>query len=372
MREQISRLLVIVLCLLVVVAPARAQSHGPRQRPEAPQLVLPTVSASMTDDEIAAALNTWFAGYAAGGQFSGVALVARGGREIFAGAYGEADRAAHAANGADTRFSTASIGKAFTHVAILQLVEAGRLSLTTTLGEVIPDYPNASARVATIEQLLTHRGGISDIFGPAFREAPKDRFTSNAAYYAFVSQQPQMFTPGAREEYCNGCYIVLGEIIARVSGLSYEDYIAQRIFAPAGMTRSGFFRNDQLPTDSARFYGSPRGPGGEIEDVSAFHGVAGNGAGGAYATARDLLAFDNAVREHRLLNAESAAHFLRGAPETGRATARIGRAGGGPGVNGMLMGDGAWTVILLTNRDPPFAETAGPQVFSLFAGPART
>lgn len=371
MREHIGRLLVIVLCLLVVVTPAWAQG-GPRPRPDAPQLAPPTVSAAMSDAEIAAALQTWFAGYAAQGQFSGVALVARGGREIFAGAYGEADRAAHVANGADTRFSTASIGKAFTHVAILQLVQAGRLSLTTRLGEVIPDYPIEAARTATIEQLLGHRAGIGDLFGPAFRGEPKQNYTSNAAYYAFIARQPQMFAPGEREQYCNGCYIVLGEIIARVSGLSYEDYIAQRIFAPAGMTRSGFFRHDQLPSDSARFYGSPRGPGGEIEDVSAFHGVAGSGAGGAYSTARDLLAFDNAVREHRLLNAEGAAHFLRGAPESGRATARIGRAGGGPGVNGMLMGDGAWTVILLTNRDPPFAETAGPQVFSLFAGPART
>lgn len=372
MRDQIGRLLVIVLCLLVVVAPAWAQGYGPRQRPEAPQLVMPTVSAAMSDVEIAAALQIWFAGYAAQDQFSGVALVARDGREIFAGAYGEADRAAHAANSADTRFSTASIGKAFTHVAILQLIQAGRFSLTTTLGELIPDYPIEAARGATIEQLLGHRGGIGDVFNPAFRNEPKQNYTSNAAYYAFITQQPQRFAPGEREEYCNGCYIVLGEIIARVSGLSYEDYITQRIFAPAGMARSGFFRHDQLPSDVARFYGSPQGPGGEIVDVSAFHGVAGNGAGGAYSTARDLLAFDNAVREHRLLNAEGVAHFLRGTPETGRATARIGRAGGGPGVNGMLMGDGAWTVILLTNRDPPFAETAGPQVFSLFAGPART
>jgi len=321
----------------------------------------------MTDAEISAALDGFFASYAERGAFSGVALAARNGREIYVGAYGEADRAAHAPNTADTRFDLASIGKAFTHVAVLQLIQQGRLALETTIGDVIPDYPNAPARNATIGQLLTHRGGIADIFGPAFRDAPKDQFVSNAAYYAFVSQQPQLFAPGEREEYCNGCYIVLGEIIARVSGTTYEDYVRQHILAPAGMTRTDFLRRDRMPADGARPYGSPR-PDMPLMDVTSFHGAAGNGAGGVFASARDLLAFDNAVREHRLLNAEQTARFLGGQPQEGRATTRQGRAGGGPGANAILVGNGDWTLILLTNRDPPFAESAGPQLFPLLAG----
>src|SRR5690606_3404212 len=122
----------------------------------------------------------------------------------------------------------------------------------------------------------------------------------------------------------NGCYVVLGEIIARISGRSYEDYIAEHVFAPAGMRRSGFFRHDRLPENSARFTGRPQGPEGPLMDVSSFHGVAGSAAGNAYSTLRDMLAFDNALREHVLLNPELTAQVLHGEPEGDRATTRIG------------------------------------------------
>ena len=213
-----------------------------------------------------------------------------------------------------------------------------------------------------------HRGGIADIFGPAFRDMPKDQLASNHDYYRVVSQQPPEFAPGERQDYCNGCYVVLGEIVARVSGQSYEDYPARHVFAPAGMTRSGFFRHDRLPDNSARFTGRPQGPDGPLMDVSRFHGVAGSAAGNVYSTLRDMLAFDTALREHRLLNSDFTAQVLRGQPETGRAATRIGFAGGAPGVNTIYYGNGAWTLVVLTNRSPPAAEAVGQTVFPLLAG----
>jgi hypothetical protein len=120
---------------------------------------------------------------------------------------------------------------------------------------------------------------------------------------------------------------------------------------------------------ASRFTGRPQGPGTPLQDVSRFHGVGGSAAGGAYSTLRDLLAFDNALREHRLLNPEMTAQVLRGQPETSRATARIGFAGGAAGVNTLLYGNGAWTVIVLTNYPPPAGETIGSTVFPLLAGP---
>ena len=85
--------------------------------------------------------------------------------------------------------------------------------------------------------------------------------------------------------------------------------------------------------------------------------------------ARDLLAFDNALREHRLANPELTAWMLRGQPESGRATARIGYAGGAPGVNSIVHGNGAWTMVVLANRPPPTAEGVDRAVFPLLAGP---
>ncbi|MBL8545011.1 MAG: beta-lactamase family protein [Hyphomonadaceae bacterium] len=355
----------LTLGIAILAGPALAQDDGPPP-PQLPSLALTTQS---SDAQIGAALDPWLAGLERGGVFNGAVLVARNGQEVFARAYGERDVASHASLSVDDRFPVASIGKAFTHVAIAQLIQARRLSPTTTIADVIPDYPGAVSRTATVQQLLGHEGGVADIFGPAFRQAPKERFTNNHAYYEFVSQQPPTFAPGAGNEYCNGCYVVLGEIIERVSGLPYEQYVAEHVFTPAGMARSSFPRSDQLPADTARFIGHPRGPEAPAEDVTRFHGVAGSAAGNAYSTLRDMLAFDNALREHRLLNAELTAQVLRGQPEAGRATARIGFAGGAPGVNTLAIGNGAWTVIVLTNREPPAGETIGSTVFPLLAGP---
>jgi len=351
---------------LLLPLPAAAQQAPPA----GPPLTPPAISRDMSDAEIAAGLDDWFAGLSRDGTFNGAVLVARDGREIYAGAYGLASLASQAPLDPDTHFAIASIGKAFTHVAVAQLIQAGRLSPDTTVGEIIPDYPQAETRAATVAQLLNHTGGVADIFGPHFRATSKETLLSNADYYRLVSSQPPMFAPGAQEEYCNGCYVVLGEIIARVSGQSYEAYVAERVFAAAGMTNSGFFRQDQLPANTASFTGRPRGPDGALEDVSQFHGYAGSAAGNAYSTVRDMLAFDNALREHRLVGAELTAQVLRGeVVETGRATARVGLAGGGPGVNAVIQGNGAWTLVVLTNREPPTAEGVARAVFPLLAGP---
>lgn len=353
---------VLVLGLALIATPAAAQ-HG-----QMPTLPGPAVSRDMTDVEIAAGMDPWLTQLNTDGVFNGAVLIARDGREIYAATRGVTMIDGPALS-TDTRFPMASVGKVFTHTAILQLVEAGRLSLDTTVGEIIPDYPQAVTRAATIEQLIFHHGGIADIFGPYFRALPVTQLASNTDYYNMVSQQPPMFAPGEREEYCNGCYVVLGEIIARVSGQSYEAYVAEHIFAPVGMTSTSFTRHDARPPNTAAFMGRPQGPQGPVVDVSRFHGVAGSAAGNVYSTLRDLLTFDNALREGRLVNAQHVAQILRGQPQTGRSTARVGFAGGAPGVNTILQGNGAWTLIILTNREAPTAGAMAQAVFPLLAGP---
>ncbi|MGV3480165.1 MAG: serine hydrolase domain-containing protein [Sphingobium sp.] len=98
-------------------------------------------------------------GVVAAGQFSGVVLVARDGAVLFERAYGLRDEKRADPVTPETRFDLASAGKMFTATAVLQQIAAGRLSLTTTLGEVLHDYPNAAMRTATIAQLLTHSAG---------------------------------------------------------------------------------------------------------------------------------------------------------------------------------------------------------------------
>ena len=350
--------------VLVFSMPAIAQPVGP-----APTFAPPAVSGSMGDAEIGAALDAWLSDLNQRGVFNGAVLIARDGREIWSGAYGLANLEPGVPLDVDTRFPLASITKQLTQAAVLQLIQAGQLSPETTIGEVLPSYPNEVSRSATVQQLIGHRGGIADFLGPDFRDQSKDRFTGNHVYYEYVSRLPPRFAPGEREEYCNGCYVVLGEMIEQISGVSYERYVTDHVLAQAGMNRAGFFRHDQLPDNSAQFLGRPMGPQGELRDVSRWHGVSASAAGNSYATVRDMLAFDNAIREGRLLNSQYSAQMLRSEPQTGRHTGRIRYAGGAPGVNTVLAGNGAWTVIVLTNHEPPTAETMGPMVFSLLAGP---
>jgi D-alanyl-D-alanine carboxypeptidase len=369
------------------------ESREPRRRvvrggpDEGPPLAPPPITASMTKDELSRALDGYLAPLAAKDEFAGVVLIAKDGQPVYQGAYGLADRERKTPIVATTRFNYASIGKAFTRTAIAQLIGQNKLALTDTVGKLLPDYPNEQTRAATVEQLLTMRGGIADFFGPAFDAAPKTQFASNADYFRLVSNQPPLFAPGAREQYCNGCYIVLGAIIERVSGMPYEQYIAEHVFKRAGMSGAGFIAAD--PRGAARGYtrrgragaGSPGGPGGPdgpggaggpggadarppLRDNADMHGVAGSAAGGSYGQASDLLAFDNALREQRLLDAKMTGwYFNMPPPPPGRVTGLNGGiAGGAPGINSLLESAGPWTVIVISNLDPPSATRLGAAI----------
>lgn len=331
-----------------------------------PPLPPPPITSGMTDAEIATGLGTWLDDIALRDGFSGVVLVAREGREVFSAAHGLANRDSGAPVTPDTTFNFGSIGKAITHVAIMQLVEAGKLKLTDTVGQWLPDYPQSETRSATIDQLLGHRGGVADFVGPVFMDMPKASLTSNAVYFGLVASRPPVIAPGEREQYCNGCYVVLGEIIARVSGETYEQYVGSNVFARAGMSTTSF----TPPPAGAIPYGTPR-PGSPLVDVSSWHGLAGNASGGSHAAARDLLALDTALRDGRLAGADSAA-VLRADPAFADwSRSRISFAGGAPGVSALMSGGQGWTIIVLANLEPPVAERIGRAIDIALLGPAK-
>jgi len=329
--------------------------------PESPAPPVP-ITGAMAPAEMSRALDAYLAARASAGEFSGVVAVAKSGAAIFQHAYGLADREKKTPPAPATRFNVASIGKAFTKTAVGQLMAQGKLALTDTIGKWLPDYPNVKARGATVEQLLTHQGGVADFFGPEFAAAPKSQFASNADYYRYVSAKPLLFDPGTNRQYCNGCYVVLGEIVAKASGQRYEDYIAAHVFKPAGMIGAAFLRADALPADAAQQYSKelPTSNGQWVNARDA-HGVTGSAAGGCYATAADLLAFDNAIRTGKLLDPKMTGWFLEDdAPAAGaRAKGGIGFAGGAPGTNALLETDDLWAVAVVGNLDPPASINVG-------------
>jgi CubicO group peptidase (beta-lactamase class C family) len=316
----------------------------------------PEINGRMDPQALAAGLDAYLAPLVASGEFSGVVLLAKQGVPVYEKAFGQADRAQGTANTVSTRFNIGSINKIFTKTAILQLVSRNALKLSDTIGTLLPDYPNETSRAATVAQLLEHQGGIADFFGPAFAAAPKDQFRSNADYYRFVSSLPPAFAPGARREYCNGCYIVLGAIIEKVSGMPYETYVARHVYSPAAMTTAG-----PLGTGAAVGYTRRDGAGeGPPRDNRTMHGVSGSAAGGGYATARDLLVFDEALRQGKLADKAATAQLLQVADVTpGRSEGSLGIAGGAAGLNAILESSRDWTVVVLANLDPPAARRLG-------------
>jgi D-alanyl-D-alanine carboxypeptidase len=326
----------------------------------------PPINGKMSKEELTRALDAYLSKMAGSDTLSGVVLVAKDGKPLFEQAYGFADRSNSVPNTMQTRFSIGSINKSFTQAAIAQLAAAGKLSYGDTLGKLIPDYPQEPTRAGTIDQLLGHTAGIADFFGEEFARESKDRFRSNADYYRFVSGKAPLFAPGTRNQYCNGCYITLGAIIERVSGMPYERYIAEHVFKPSGM-RAGFPQADAIEPNIAQGY-TRRGANGELRNSILMRGAAGSAAGSAYATAADLLAFDNALRERRLLDAKGTARMLR-APEggAGRIMGGYGIAGGAPGTNAILESDGVWTIVVLTNFDPPTGQDLGPAILRALA-----
>jgi CubicO group peptidase (beta-lactamase class C family) len=341
------------------------QEQGPAGPPP------PPITGAMTRADLDRALDAWLAARASADEFAGVVAIAKDGKVVFQKAYGLANRDAKMPVMASTRFNVASIGKAFTKTAVGQLVAQGRIALTDTLGTLLPGYPNPKARSATVDQLLNHQAGVADFFGPAFDAAPKATFASNADYYRLVSAQPLLFDPGTNRQYCNGCYVVLGEILAKMSGQRYEDYITEHVFKPAGMFGAGFFRQDKLPAAVAQQYSKQLpGSNGALKNARDAHGVTGSAAGGAYASAGDLLAFDEAIRTGKLLDPKMTAWFLEGEPAAAGTRARggIGIAGGAPGTNALLETDEHWAVAVVGNLDPPASVGVGLAIKKALGG----
>ncbi len=313
--------------------------NGPEARVE-----LPPVNSTMSKEQLTSTLNDYLSDLAAKDVFSGNVLIAKDGKTVYSGSSGFADRANKLRNKPSTRFNVGSIDKAFTKTAIEQMVARGKLSLADTIGKLLPDYPQAESRAATVDQLLHHSAGIADVFGPDFDRISKDRFRSNADYYKFVSAAKPLFAPGARTQYCNGCYVVLGAIIERMSAMPYERYVEENIFKPTGMDSTGFLQADGINPDVAVGYTRPE-HGSSMQSNVLMNGAAGCAAGGGYSSTADLFRYSEALRTNRIAGVVSS------------NTLSIG--GGAPGINAVVQQSGPWTVVVMANLDPPSAEIIG-------------
>jgi CubicO group peptidase (beta-lactamase class C family) len=306
---------------------------------------------------------------AAAGKFSGVWLWARDGRVLTSGARGKADRARGLDNTLTTKFRIGSMNKMFTAVATLQLVERGLLSLDDPIGKILPDYPNAAvASKVTIRHLLSHTGGTGDIFGPEF-EAHRLELRTLRDYVALYGARDLRFEPGSTWEYSNYGFLLLGVLIEKLSGQSYYDFVAEHVFAVAGMTDTGSEPESVVVANRSIGYMRDRVDLVPNDPTLPWRGTS---AGGGYTTAADLMKFAAALESNRLLKAETLAaatraQFATGAYGFGFQVAppgqvrRYGHSGGAPGMNAELRVYPAsgQSVIVLCNLDGPCASRLG-------------
>jgi CubicO group peptidase (beta-lactamase class C family) len=300
--------------------------------------------------------------------FSGAVLLAKNGKPIFEQAYGLADREHHVPNSLSTRFRMGSMNKMFTAVAILQLVSEGKLGLDDPLIRFLPDYSNRDlASKVTISELLSHTGGTGDFFGPEFN-THRLELRAHEDYIKLFENRPFRFEPGTRFEYSNYGFLILGTVIEKVSGQSSYAYVREHVYGPAGMTSTGSAPEDQLGPELS--VGYTKQEGGMWQRNTFLLPYRGTSAGGGYSTVGDLLRFANALREHKLLDAEHTKLLTTGKVQMplGRyaygfedritnGTHCFGHRGGSPGMNRELevCQDYAYVIAVLANIDPEAA-----------------
>lgn len=253
--------------------------------------------------------------------FSGVALITRGDAQVFSGAYGYASRSFKVPNTLATRFDTASATKLFTAVAILQLIEQGRLAFDTPVIDALGLKGTAIAPTVTVYHLLTHTSGIADDadeesgedYADLWKTRPNYAVVETADFLPQFVHKPPNFPPGQGCRYCNCGYVLLGLLIEKVSGLSYRDYVRQQIFARAGMLHSDFFRMDEVNDDVAEGCDPLRDKQGAIvawrKNIYSYPPI-GSPDGGAYVTASDLDQFLRKLKAGALLSAPSVRAFF--------------------------------------------------------------
>lgn len=243
--------------------------------------------------------------------FSGVVGIAQYGDLLYSRAFGNADQELQVPNTVETVFNIASITKSFTAASILQLQENGLLSVQDPLSKFFPELRYGSK--ITLHQLLTHTTGIPDY---AKNPNTLPYIQSGCSLEFLISlfiQLPLEFEPGFKYSYSSSNYILLGAIIEKVSGESYEDYIQHHLFGPAGMHCSS------LGPNAFRNYAQGYTWDAELNVVKALkvHPSLAYSTGGICSTLGDMILWDRALFEGGIISSESlcamtAPHVIHG------------------------------------------------------------
>ncbi|MEO6730227.1 MAG: serine hydrolase [Ferruginibacter sp.] len=321
-------------------------------------------------------LDKLISAYAEYGKFNGSVLVAEKGKIIYKKGFGLADMEWNIPNQPDTKHRLGSITKQFTAMLIMQLVEQGKLKLDVPISNYLPDYPKKNGDIITIHHLLTHSSGIPNMTSfPGFVKDVMRKSYSPAQLVNISADSTLQFKPGERFAYSNSGYLLLGYIIEKVTGKSYEQVLQENIFTPLKMTNTGYDHHGTLLKKRASGY-EKKGRSyvnADFIDMSVPHA-----AGALYSTVEDLYLWDQALYGNRLLRKENmellfTKHIPSGGGHygygwnigeipLGNTAERIGTIGHGGGINGFntqltrIPSDKSFIVLLNNTGGAPLNE----------------
>jgi CubicO group peptidase (beta-lactamase class C family) len=249
--------------------------------------------------------------------FNGAVFVKKNDEIIIQKAYGYADIVNRIPNTIDTKFATASAGKVFVAVGILQLIERGKICFNDTIGNLLDfDLKNIDKNI-TIRQLLNHTSGIPDYFdertmaeyADLWRDYPNYKIRKSMDLVPLFINKPMMYKPGERFQYNNTGFVVLGLIIEKVTNIVFDEYLSQNVFGPCAMANTGYYELDRLPEKCANAYIYDDKQKVYYTNIYSVD-VKGTGAGGAFTTIVDVEKFWNNLLENKLLSERALKEML--------------------------------------------------------------
>src|ERR1700688_226792 len=232
-------------------------------------------------------------------------LVIKGGKKLFERGYGLRDLQSAAKIDPRTNFRLASCSKQFTAMAIMLLVHDGKLRYDQKLTDVFPDFP-AYGRAISIRNLLNHTGGLQDY--ETLMEQPEkkakwneDHQIQDGEVLTLLEQTDHgMFAPGTQWYYSNSGYVVLGLVVAKVSGQPFPEFLRQRIFAPLKMDNTEAYEKGKNEITNRAYGHTKEGDSWKQTDQSSTSATLGDG--GIYSSLEDLTKWDEALRSNKLVS----------------------------------------------------------------------
>lgn len=247
------------------------------------------------------------------GEYSGVVLASKNDKIIFSGAVGQANRAWNVTNQLSTKFRICSVTKQFTALLVMQLVEAGKINLDSTVADYLPEFRRETASKIKIRHLLLSASGLP-VLPDEFYISEDAKMTDANFVVGKYMQGDLLFESGAKFNYNNGDFIVLGAIIERVSGKNYEANLKEKILQPLGMKNSGLLKNENVIENLANGYSFK--DGAFLNE--SFVQIQNFGAAGAmYSTAEDLLLWDAALMSNKILSKKFTDEMFAPSPQLG-------------------------------------------------------